>query len=141
MTAGTFDAARFTVRKLLLLPLLALVSGCARTDSRISDHVKSRISREPGISSQAISADTRDGIVTLSGTVESPEQKEQALRTARETAGVRSVIDEIHVTSAAGPGEVSANAPSSLTGAMPPGGRSPAAAPPTKSGTDTPPPP
>jgi hypothetical protein len=130
------------VRKLALLSSLALAFGCARTDSRISDHVRSRISREPAIPSRAITADTHDGIVTLSGTVESPEQKEQALRAARETAGVRSVVDQIHVASAATPGEVSGNAPSSLTGAMPPGGRSPAAAPPTTAGnTNAPPPP
>ncbi len=118
------------MKQLAAVSLLLLTVACARTDSRISDHVQSRLARSGGIPTQAIRIDTRDGIVTLSGTVESPEQKYRALRAARETAGVRSVVDEIRVATAATPGEVSANAPSSLTGAMPPGGRTSASSPP-----------
>jgi osmotically-inducible protein OsmY len=40
---------------------------------------------------------TRDGVVTLSGTVETDDAKQLAVRLARETQGVTDVVDLIDV--------------------------------------------
>jgi hyperosmotically inducible protein len=44
-----------------------------------------------------IDVDTQSGVVTLSGTVKSAAEKEEAVRLARDTAGVKSVNDMIKV--------------------------------------------
>jgi osmotically-inducible protein OsmY len=49
------------------------------------------------IKAYRIDIDERDGVVTLSGTVGSTEAKERAVRLARETGGVRQVIDHLQV--------------------------------------------
>jgi osmotically-inducible protein OsmY len=41
--------------------------------------------------------DTTDGVVTLSGRVDSAAARERAVQLARETAGVRSVTDQLQV--------------------------------------------
>jgi osmotically-inducible protein OsmY len=43
--------------------------------------------------------DTHDGVVTLSGTVKSPEEKEQVIQTARNIQGVQRVEDKLSVSS------------------------------------------
>ena len=52
-----------------------------------------------------VDVDTRNGVVTLSGTVRTRRRKEQAINIARRTDGVRDVIDQIRVGEAAATGE------------------------------------
>lgn len=49
-----------------------------------------------------ITVDVSEGRVLLTGTVEQPEMREEAVKVAWQTAGVRQVIDEIQVTSEGG---------------------------------------
>ncbi|WP_145665715.1 BON domain-containing protein [Chitinophaga polysaccharea] len=49
-------------------------------------------------SSPGVSADVKDGVVTLTGTVASEADKDAAENTAKVTAGVKSVVDNITVT-------------------------------------------
>lgn len=41
--------------------------------------------------------DTHDGVVTLTGEVRSREERDQALKLARDTAGVKDVIDKMTI--------------------------------------------
>jgi hypothetical protein len=130
------------VKRLLPLAALLLSAACARTDARLAARIATKLSRQPGIPRNAVAVESRDQVVTLSGTLPTPETKDAALRAARETPGVRTVVDELRIRTspAATLGAVSANTPTSLTGDMPPGGRSPASSPPTTAGnTDVPP--
>ena len=141
--AGTADAAGIRVKHLLPFAVVLLSVACARTDARVSARIEEKLAHQPGIPKNAVGVEMRDRAVTLSGTLPTPAAKDAALRAARETAGVRSVVDEIRVETspAATGGAVSANTPTSLTGDMPPGGRSPSSRPPTTAGnTDAPPP-
>jgi len=51
-----------------------------------------------------IDVDTQNGVVTLTGDVDTTAAKTQAVRIARETDGVRDVIDQIQVTETAATG-------------------------------------
>ena len=54
---------------------------------------------EPGLKSLEISVDTKDGTVTLSGKVDSPDQRERAKQIAQSTGGVKGVVDNLTVKS------------------------------------------
>lgn len=125
-----------------MLAAVAISIACARTDARLSKSVERKLAAE-SIPKGTVTVGSRDRVVTISGTLATPAAKDQALRAARETPGVRSVVDELRVATGPGatPGAVSTTAPTSLTGDMPGGGRSPAATAPTTAGSTGVPPP
>ena len=47
-----------------------------------------------------IGVDTKDGVVTLSGTVDTPVLKERAMQIAQQVDGVRSVVDNLAIKTA-----------------------------------------
>ena len=71
--------------------------ACAQTDAGITTNVKTKLAADDTVKAYQVDVDTRNGVVTLSGDVETATAKEQAIRLARETDGVRDVIDQIHV--------------------------------------------
>ncbi len=72
-------------------------AGVAIEDSFITTSVKSAVLAEPGLSALKIDVDTKDGVVTLSGTVASSALKTRAAQIAQNTSGVRSVVDKLEV--------------------------------------------
>lgn len=76
---------------------LVMTVACAQTDAGITTNVKSKLAADDTVKAYQVDVDTRNGVVTLSGDVETAVAKEQALRIARETDGVRDVVDQIHV--------------------------------------------
>lgn len=87
---------------------LAFVAvACAETDPGITTSVKSRFAADDTVKAYQIDVDTREGVVTLSGNVPSDAAKQRAVALARETDGVRNVVDNLTVAggSAALPGE------------------------------------
>lgn len=77
---------------------LVMTVACAQTDAGITTNVKTKFAADETVKAYQVDVDTRNGVVTLSGDVETPAAKEQAVRIARETDGVRDVIDQIRVT-------------------------------------------
>jgi hyperosmotically inducible protein len=71
--------------------------GTAIDDTVITTSVKTAVLAEPGLSALKIEVDTKNGVVTLSGTVASPEMKSRATQIAQNTSGVLSVIDNLEV--------------------------------------------
>jgi hyperosmotically inducible periplasmic protein len=70
-------------------------------DAAITGKVKTALMAEPGIRSLKIDVDTKNGVVTLNGTVDTAEQKDRALQVAQNVNGVKSVvIDNLQVKSA-----------------------------------------
>ena len=79
-----------------------------RDDASITTSVQARYYGTDEVRGQAVSVSTRDGVVTLSGTVRSEEAKQRALQLAREVEGVTRVDDQLRV---AAPAEATASAP------------------------------
>lgn len=67
------------------------------SDNTITVRVKSQLLAIPEASGLAINVDTTDQIVTLTGEVESELEKELAYYIARNTGGVRQVVNEINI--------------------------------------------
>lgn len=57
--------------------------------------IKSKMALDDMVKARTIKVDTTGSVVTLSGTVESGQERERAVRLARETAGVTRVDDKL----------------------------------------------
>ena len=66
-------------------------------DAAITAAVKSKLLADSLVGGLKIDVDTRDGVVSLTGSVKSQADKDQALRLARETSGVKDVQDNLVV--------------------------------------------
>ena len=93
----------------IMLVVVALVSGCTALtgksagtnvdDAGITASVKTNLASERGMQTlTAIDVDTNRGIVSLNGVVESNTARQRAMDIAQQTAGVKSVINNLQVT-------------------------------------------
>ena len=80
-----------------VLAAAIMTVACAQTDAGITTNVKTKLAADDTVKAYQIDVDTRNGVVTLSGDVESAAAKEQAIQIARQTDGVRDVIDQLQV--------------------------------------------
>ncbi|HEY5616847.1 MAG TPA: BON domain-containing protein [Vicinamibacterales bacterium] len=69
----------------------------AASDAGLTAKIKSKMTLDDRIDAAAIDVDTSNGVVTLSGSVDAPQQRERAVQLARETDGVTSVIDQLTI--------------------------------------------
>lgn len=69
----------------------------AAADARITGTIKAKLAADRDLSALAISVSTTDGLVTLSGKVDSPELVGKAMLLALETDGVREVIGTLQI--------------------------------------------
>ena len=86
-------------RLVMLLSAAAMVTtvACGQSDPGITTAVKSKLAADDTVKAYQIDVETRERVVTLSGTVDSPAAKDQAVTLARQTNGVRDVVDNISV--------------------------------------------
>src|SRR5215471_16981130 len=78
--------------------LVISLAGCERRsagDTTINTAVKNRLTAEPTTSAAKIDVDTSNGVVTLSGKVPTAAERSEAERIARNTQGVRQVVNNI----------------------------------------------
>jgi osmotically-inducible protein OsmY len=87
--------------RLLVGLALAAVAGCATIDpledTRIEAEVKARLVGEKSANLTRIGVLSSDGVVYLSGAVDSQEPRAQAEVLAREVRGVRRVVNTLEV--------------------------------------------
>lgn len=69
-----------------------------QTDAELQQHVMDELEWEPSIRAAEIGVAVKDGMVTLSGSVDSYGKKWAADRAAKRVVGVKAVTDEIKVT-------------------------------------------
>ena len=72
-------------------------TAVALDDGAITAKVKGAIFAEPGLKSLQIEVETKDGVVTLSGSVETSELRDRAVKIAGSLNGVRQVVDKLVV--------------------------------------------
>jgi hypothetical protein len=80
--------------------------ACGQTDSGVTMKVKAKFAQDDIVKAHQIDVTTRDGVVTLTGEVDTMAARQQAVRLARETGGVTNVVDELRVEAAATAGDV-----------------------------------
>jgi hypothetical protein len=88
---------------------LALVVGCSktpsassgRTDSQVATDVQSKINGDNNLPNKQITVNANNGVVSLSGTVGSETERMAAANDAAQVDGVKTVVNNLQVTSAA----------------------------------------
>jgi osmotically-inducible protein OsmY len=68
-----------------------------KTNTQLQLDVLDELQYEPSVDPSEIGVTTKDGIVTLAGTVKSYAEKWSAARAAERVSGVRAVVDELQV--------------------------------------------
>jgi len=68
-------------------------------DAMITAKIKAALAKNPGTSAMAISVETTDQTVQLTGSVESEDEKKKAESIARDVAGVKEVENKLTVKS------------------------------------------
>lgn len=104
MTTAAAVRAAFGTTLALLVVIVAL-AGCSSTrtvgeqvdDATITTKVKSKITADPQVNPFNIDVDTVDGVVTLSGEVETETARAEAGKLAADTEGVVRVVNDIRV--------------------------------------------
>ena len=71
--------------------------GCAQSDAGITTAVKNKLVADDLVKARQINVDTTDKVVTLTGDVRTEAEESRALQIARDTNGVRDVVDQINV--------------------------------------------
>ena len=75
----------------------AVKSKDVTADASITSAVKTKLLGDPKVGGLKIDVDTKDNVVTLTGNVKSEAEKAEAIRLAKNTTGVKSVVDKLVV--------------------------------------------
>lgn len=100
-TMTTTRAARFVLALVLIAPLL--LGGCGKSvgetidDGAITAQVKAALLNDPEVAGLRIDVDTFKGVVTLSGAVKSPAERDKAVGLAKKVSGVKDVKTTLQV--------------------------------------------
>ena len=86
----TKDAAKQTKEK-------SIDAKEATTDASITGAVKSKLLGDTKVGGLDINVDTKDNVVTLTGKVHSAAEKNEAVRLAKTTTGVKRVVDHLTI--------------------------------------------
>ena len=72
-------------------------AGEATADAAVTTAVKSKLLADADVAGLKIDVDTKANVVTLTGTVRTAAEKTKAVRIARGTEGVKSVVDNLKI--------------------------------------------
>jgi len=91
------QAARLATRAAAKASDAASKVGDTVSDSALTAKIKSKMVLDDDVTSRGIDVDTSGTIVTLTGVVRSADERDRAVRLARETKGVTKVVDNLRV--------------------------------------------
>jgi hyperosmotically inducible protein len=74
----------------------------ALSDGTLTAKIKAKMALDDRVKALDLNVDTVNGVVTVKGKVGSEAERERALQLARETDGVRQVVDRIVIAAATG---------------------------------------
>jgi hyperosmotically inducible protein len=97
---GAIDTARARERGARVGETIAEAGNRAAdvlSDAALTTKIKSKMALDDTVKALDINVTSRNGDVTLSGYVHSEKERERAVALARETTGVRRVVDQLQV--------------------------------------------
>lgn len=101
-TGGSFDTATARERGAELGEKAAVAAEKTKeslAEAGITGKIKAKMALDDTIKARRIDVSTRDGVVTVSGSVSSIAEHDRALALARETNGVTRVVDHLRIDS------------------------------------------
>jgi hyperosmotically inducible protein len=72
-------------------------AACSTNDPGVTTAVKAKLASDDSVKANRIDVDTEEGVVTLTGSVDTPATKARALELARSSDGVVRVVDQLTV--------------------------------------------
>src|SRR5439155_21812004 len=93
----TFMRRRFIPLSGLLAAAVLVIACGTSSDAGITTKVKSRLETDRTVDAAKVEVTTQNKVVTLSGAVSSPESRTQAVALARQTEGVKNVVDKLTI--------------------------------------------
>jgi len=78
---------------------VVLAQRSAPTDDLITDNVRLKLASDPDVKGGAIQVDVRQGVVTLTGVVETQKIKMKAEKISRKVKGVKQVVNNLTIRS------------------------------------------
>ncbi len=91
------NGVKLVVNKLRVTNETLQTPGGYVDDAAVTTAVKTKIFEEKGLSSLKISVETQNGVVVLSGTVNSAEHAQLAVAVAKQPHGVKQVVNNLQV--------------------------------------------
>lgn len=67
------------------------------SDAELTGKIRSKMALDDSVQARTIGVSTTDGVVTLDGTIGSAAEHDRAVRLARDTKGVKQVVDHMKV--------------------------------------------
>lgn len=83
---------------------VSLVMACAPTDMGVATQVRAKFAADDVVKASQIHVAAKNGVITLTGNVDSADAKSRALELAKGVKGVVSVVDMISAQEASGGG-------------------------------------
>ncbi len=80
-----------------LILLLCFAISIAADDGAITDRVRQRLFSDPDVKGYTVEVETKNGVVTLSGTVETERAKSKAEKLTKKVSGVKGVVNKLRV--------------------------------------------
>jgi osmotically-inducible protein OsmY len=81
----------------LLLAGVCLAAEKTLTDDAVYNQVRIKLADDPVVKGGGLDVEVKQGVVTLSGTVELEVQREKAAKVAKKVKGVKEVINHIEL--------------------------------------------
>jgi len=84
----------------VVVPLVAAIPALSQKkveDGLITDRVRQRLVSDPEIKGYKVEVETKGGVVTLTGTVETERARAKAEKVTRKVSGVKSVVNKLRV--------------------------------------------
>jgi hyperosmotically inducible protein len=94
MTRRTFSFSAFGA---VASAAALMAADKAVSDDTLTDRVRMKLAADPIVKGGAIGVDVKEGVVTLSGTLDSDKRKDKAAKLAKKVSGVKSVVNQIQV--------------------------------------------
>ena len=82
---------------MLITAAPAIAQGDAAADAATTAAVKTKLLGDTKVAGLNIDVDTKDNVVTLSGKVKTAAERTEAVRLARTTTGVKSVVNKLTI--------------------------------------------
>ena len=67
------------------------------TDGVITDNVRIKLASDQVVKGGALTVDVKNGVVTITGSVENDRQKQRATKLAKQVKGVKQVVNNINL--------------------------------------------
>jgi osmotically-inducible protein OsmY len=99
-TTGSIDASKARERGAEAGEKAAEAAGKIRDsveEAALSSKIKAKMALDDSVRARSIDVSTNGSTVTLSGTVRSDAERDRAIRLARETAGITTVVNHLEV--------------------------------------------